>query len=175
MVCYSILFGSLIPAVSNRGSTQPSPCHVRRRSRKDPTPSSTQCDFLTFLGASGHKLGGLSVQQEELVQETSRNHIFFPLNHPSGSPLFLKLFLKLCVKHPKLFGFLGFSLSFVSNIQSFCVHQISESFDCCKSVSTRSHWDGKKGLEARWFLALDLPSGSLNSFQSLVQRCSHTF
>ena len=102
MVCYSILFGSLIPAVSNRGSTQPSPCHVRRRSRKDPTPSSTQCDFLTFLGASGHKLGGLSVQQEELVQETSRNHIFFPLNHPSGFPLFLKLFLKLCVKHPKL-------------------------------------------------------------------------
>ena len=86
----------------------PSPsCHVRRRSRKEPTPSSTQCDFLTFLGTKNDTTGGhwgrkgqtekgVPVQKEERnMQETSRNHFFSP--QPSKS----RAFLKFCVKHPK--------------------------------------------------------------------------
>ena len=76
----------------------PSPsCHVRRRSRKEPTPSSTQCDFLTFLGTKNDTTGGHWGRKGRTEHAGNIKKPFFFSPQPSKS----RAFLKFCVKHPK--------------------------------------------------------------------------
>lgn len=86
----------------------PSPsCHVRRRSRKEPTPSSTQCDFLTFLGTKNDTTGGhwgaKRTNWKGGVGSKGRTEHAGNIKKPffSPQPSKSRAFLKFCVKHPK--------------------------------------------------------------------------